>query len=280
VSRRTFYELFPGGLDDGLIAVMDGGLEQVGSLVAQAFGDAHGSWQDGMRAALAAVLGYFDSERDLARVLVVEAPAAGAVVHEYREGTTAAFRALVVGRIQSEVSHPSPLAAEGLLGSVVSVVNARLIGRTEEPLIGLLGPLMGVIVGGAMDEAAIAREIEKGDRLAASILEQRHTQPLLSHESAVVDEPVLPPALHDPRAHRLRLCLLYVAKQSGRGLTPSNKEIGQAIGVSHRGQLGKLLGRLVGLGLLAKREGAPGHRNAWSATPAGARVASALAAER
>jgi len=62
-----------------------------------------------------------------------------------------------------------------------------------------------------------------------------------------------------------------------RGLSPSNKEIGEAIGVSHRGQLAKLLGRLAEQGLLVKRAGAPGHPNAWSATPAGERVALALA---
>jgi hypothetical protein len=75
----------------------------------------------------------------------------------------------------------------------------------------------------------------------------------------------------------MRQCLLYVARQGGRGLSPSNQEVGKGIGVSHRGQLARLLGSLVALGLLVKRAGAPGRANAWSLSAEGERVARALA---
>jgi DNA-binding FadR family transcriptional regulator len=60
------------------------------------------------------------------------------------------------------------------------------------------------------------------------------------------------------------------------GRAPSNREVGEAIGVPHRGQVGRLLERLAALGLLVKRPGAPGHPNAWSATEHGERVAQML----
>ncbi len=266
VSRRTFYEHF-GGLDECLVAVLDRGLERVGSLAAQAFEGA-GSWQDGMRLALAAVLGFFDEEPQLARVCMVETLAGGALVGRYRERINDAFRALVVARIRSEVSHPSPLAPEAVLGSVMGIVNARLIARGDEPLLGLLGPLMGVIVGPFMDEEQVAREIERGNELAAARL--RRGVPGTERRAGGVE---VPAALLAPRAHRVRLCLLYVAAHPGA----SNHEVGAGIGVAHRGQVTKLLGRLAALGLLVKRAGAPGRPNQWSATPAGERVALALA---
>jgi AcrR family transcriptional regulator len=276
-SRRTFYEHFA-NLDEGVIAVLDGCVEQVGSLTARAFAQERGPWQDGMRAALAAVLDFFDSERDLVKLYMVETLAASTLVREHRERSTAVFRSLVVELIQSEVSHPSALAPDALLASVMGTVRARLIDSAQEPLIGLLGPLMGVIVGGAMDEAQIAREVERGDELAASILERRRSQlPAAVEGPPGVDVTLIPLALRDRRAHRARLCLMYVAERSVRGLSPSNQEIGEAIGVPHRGQLAKLLHRLAELGLLVNHKGAPGHSNAWSVTPAGERVAQDLA---
>jgi AcrR family transcriptional regulator len=269
VSRYGFHEQFD-GLEECLMAVLDGGLERVASLAAHAIEQERGPWQDGMRAALAAVLEFFDSERDLAKVCLVETLAAGPVVREHRERATEAFRALVVGRIQSEVSHASPLAAEGLLGSVMSVVHARLIAREQKPLIELLGPLMGVIVGPFVDEHQLAREIERGDRLAREVIAGRRSPAAQTRPVARVD---VPGVLLSARAHRARQCLLYVVRHPGA----SNQEVGEAIGVSHRGQLAKLLGKLAALGLLVKRAGGPGRANAWSATTAGEDVALALA---
>jgi AcrR family transcriptional regulator len=101
VSRRTFYECFD-GLGDCLVAVMDRTLEQVGALASQAF-EREGSWPDGMRHALAEVLAFFDAEPALARVCLVETLGAVPAVREQRERVVAAFRLLVVARIESEV---------------------------------------------------------------------------------------------------------------------------------------------------------------------------------
>jgi AcrR family transcriptional regulator len=240
VSSRTFHDLFA-GLEDCLVAVMDRTLERVGVLVSRAFAG-EGSWRDGMRAALAAVLEFFDSEPRLAQVCLVQTLAGGLLVLEQRERVVGAFRALVVARIEGEVSSASPLAAEGALASVMGIVHARLIARERAPLIELLGPLMGVIVGPFSDEQTVVEETRRGEELARAMLAERACDsPASESASGGVSVPV---ALRNPGAYRARLCLLYVASYPGA----NNSEVAAGIGVSHRGQVSTLLARLAGLG--------------------------------
>jgi len=269
VSRRTFYECFD-GLDQCLVAVLDGALARATPLVVAAF-TSESSWQDGMRCALAAMLEFFDEEPALTRVCLVELGTAAPVVRDHRERILAAFRALVVMRIESEVSHASPLAAEGTHASVVGIVNARLVGSERRPLLELLGPLMGIIVAPFVDEAEVAREVERGDQLAREMLARHSSRK--SHGAGVR----VPAVLLAAKAHRARQCLLFVAEQGERGISPSNRQVGEGIGVSHREQVSRLLGKLAALGLLVKRAGDPGYPNAWSLSLEGEQVAWALA---
>jgi AcrR family transcriptional regulator len=262
VSRQTFYAWFS-GLDDCLVAVLDGALECATQLVTPAF-TRGGAWYDGMRSALAAMLAFFDSEPDLTRVCLVEALVAGPVVCEHRERIVQAFRALVVEAIEGEVDHASPLAAEGVLASVIGIVSARLIAGQQAPLISLLGPLMGIIVGPFMDETEVEREIELGEVLTRELLERPAPQAAQLGDSAVG----VPRVLLARRAHRVRACLLYVAENPW----VSNQEVATGIGVCHGGQVSALLGRLTALGLVSKRAGGPGRPNAWSVTAAGEHV--------
>jgi AcrR family transcriptional regulator len=276
VSRRTFYERF-GGLEECLVALLEGVLERVVALAARSFDSSAPGvrWYDGMRAALAAVLGFFDSEPALARVCLVESLAAGPLVRERRDRIIDAFRELVVARIESEVSHASPLAPEAVMGSVISVVYARLAAREQAPLLDLVGPLMGVIVGPFMDEEGVAGEIEKGDALARELLSGEARARAFAADVAARARVAVPDALLAPRAHRARRCMLYVACNPGA----SSGEVGRGIGVEHRGQVGKLLGRLAALGLLVNSPGGPGRPNAWRTTPVGTRVARELAGD-
>jgi AcrR family transcriptional regulator len=269
VSRRTFYELFS-GIEDCLVAVLDRGLARARPLIVRGF-EGEGSWRDGMRAALAGMLAFCDSEIELVRVCLVETLAAGRVVREHRECVAEEFRELVVDRIGGEVSHPPWLASEGVLASVLGIAIARLSAREPQPLLALLGPLMGLILAPYLDEAELAREIERGNELARELLDARVRT--AGSEAAAV---TVPPALRDPRAHRLRLCLRYVAEHPG----VSNSEVGEGIGVSHRGQLAALLGQLSELGLASKQAGGPGRPNAWWLTVAGQLVAQALEDQR
>jgi AcrR family transcriptional regulator len=274
VSSRTFYECFAGS-DECLVAVLDGALARATPLVVRAFAQ-EDSWQNGMRRALAAMLAFFDEEPALTRVCLVEMGTASPVVREHRERILEAFRALVLARIQSDVSHPSPLAPEGVLGSVISIVNARLIAPERAPLIELLGPLMGIIVGPFMDKGDVEREIERGNDLAHKI----QAEHAWSRSQLPPDGPDLerltaeiPALLRNSKAKRARLCLVYLAEQGRQGLSPNNREIAAAVGIAHKGQMSKLLARLEGAGIVSKISHGAGRPNAWKLTPYGREIA-------
>jgi AcrR family transcriptional regulator len=272
VSRRTFYEHFA-GLEECLVAVLDGALERAAPLVVGAFAR-ESAWQDGMRRALAAMLVFFDEEPALARVCLVEMSAAPAAVRAYREQTLRAFGALVLARIEGEVSHPSPLAAEGAYASVVGIVGARLADPGRRPLLGLLGPLMGVIVAPFMDDAQVQREIERGNELVRELARRaRSRSPSVDGSDRERPAVEIPALLRNSKAARARECVLYLAERGEQGFGPSNREIAAVIGVAHKGQMSKLLARLEGAGTVSKISHGAGRANAWKLTPYGREIA-------
>jgi AcrR family transcriptional regulator len=280
VSTRRFYEEFV-DLRECFVTVLDLGLERAGGLIAQAFVKEE-RWQDGILATLASLLEFLDSEPVFARVWFVESVAAGSWALARREQIVESLRSAIVGYWTARGERaPEPVAAAGVMASVLGLIQTRLVTDPHGSLIDLLGPVMGLVTSLYLDTREREREVRRGVQLARKIEAERASpRPPVERRPIGVDASVVvPAALRDPRAHRMRLCLLFVVEQGGRGLSPSNQQIGEVIGVFHRGQLAKLLTRLAGLGLLVKRAGAPGHPNAWSATPAGELVALALARE-
>jgi AcrR family transcriptional regulator len=144
VSTRTFYQLFD-GLEECLIAIMDSVLEHAIALVSRELQGAD-CWQDGVRSALAAVLVYFDREPELARVCIVETLAGGPVVLAHRERLIQAFRLPILQRIEREVPGVSPVAAEGVMSSVLGIMHAHMVTGKPGPFIELLGLLLGLIM--------------------------------------------------------------------------------------------------------------------------------------
>jgi AcrR family transcriptional regulator len=274
VSTRTFYEEFE-SLQDCFVAVLDLALERAGVLILEAFAGSQ-CWQDGVLGALASSLVFFDCEPVLARVWFVEAMAAGSWALWRREQIVERLRVMIVGYWAARGQEPpDPLAAMGVMASVLGLIQTHLVTERRGPLIELLGPLMGLVTSLHLDPRERAREIERGARLAREIQAGRSSIQAPGVGERGMVSVVVPAALRDARSHRLRLCLSYVVGHPG----VSNKEIGDGIGVTHRGQLTKLLSKLAALGLVVKRANAAGHPNAWSATPAGARVARVLAGE-
>jgi AcrR family transcriptional regulator len=296
VSSRTFYALFD-GLDECLVGIMSMALERTVALAGQALEGAE-SWQEGVREALAAVLAFFDGDPALARVCIVETLAGGPVVLEHRARIIEIFRRPVAERIEREVPGASPLVAEGVMSSVLGIMHAHIVMGRSGSFLELLGPLMSLATAPYLGSRSVEREIERGDRLART---------MLAGEAATTDAATRRPAVAaaaDPAGGiewgaaggqgalpsvassgpssaraRARECLLFLAEQGARGASPSNREIAAAMGIAHQSQISRLLADLVGEGLVAKRSEGSGKRNAWRLTPRGEEIARSISAE-
>jgi AcrR family transcriptional regulator len=97
VSRSTFYELFD-DLDACVLAVLRQVASRSTALMAKAFA-AEASWQDGVLAALAALLESLDREPLLARVCLLEMLAGGPEVLEHRACELAALNPQIAAGI-------------------------------------------------------------------------------------------------------------------------------------------------------------------------------------
>jgi AcrR family transcriptional regulator len=282
VSTRTFYEEFE-DLRQCFLAVLDLALERAGGLIVQAF-TRERRWQDGVLGALASLLQYFDSEPALTRVWFVQALAAGPWALGRREQIAGMLRSMIVEHwAVGGVQPPDPVATTGVMASVLGLIHTHLVTEQPEPLIELLGPLMGLVTSLYLDKEDVAREVQRGARLARAIQageDHRWSPPARRSEPNPAPGVVIPATLANPSARRARECLIFLAEQGGRGLNPSNREIAAAIGVSDQSQISRLLSQLAEEELASKRSEGAGKRNAWRLTPRGEEVARALQQHR
>jgi AcrR family transcriptional regulator len=269
VSRRTFYTCFA-DLDECVVAVMRVSSERVAAVASRAL-EGQERWFDGVRAALAAVLAFFDREPVLARVCVVESLGGSTVIREQREEFVRAFRELIMERIDREDPGFSPVIADGVMASVLGAIYAHIVMGEPGPLIELHSRSMGLIAALNAGADELEREIARNAALT-QVVQRGPTDP-------VSPQPRIPAVLADPRAHRARECLIYLQAQGRRGSYPSNREVGLGAGVANAAQVSVLLARLAGLGLVSKDCGGPGHPNAWRLTEQGELVARALGAQ-
>jgi AcrR family transcriptional regulator len=276
VSRRTFYDLFA-DRNACFLAAFEHAIEQIGAVVVPAYVRG-GRWRERVRAALVALLELFDAEPALARLCVVEALKAGPTVLELRRSMLDALaEAIDEGRREGRCTPPTPLTAEGVIGGVLSVIHARLVGRLPsgagdsnvergrpEPLVVLVNPLMSMIVHPYLGPAAAARELE---RPAPVVAPARN-----GHAPARVEDPFkdLPIRV----TFRTARVLAVVGAQPGA----SNRAIGDAAGVADQGQISKLLRRLANHGLVENHgQGhADGEPNAWTLTARGEAIQHAI----
>lgn len=160
VSNRTFYELFR-NREDCFLAAFDRSVDGL-AFAATPVWRAEREWAARIRACLAVLLERLDEDPALARLVFVEALAAGPRV--------LARRALVLrelaeaidgGRAGHAAPHPlPPLTAEGTVGAAFGLIHARLSDpQPEGPLVELLNPLMALIVLPYRGHAAAGREL-------------------------------------------------------------------------------------------------------------------------
>jgi AcrR family transcriptional regulator len=277
VSRRTFYELFANreecfaavleeivGLIEGEIAAADlGGLE----------------WRERMRGGLWAILCFLDREPALARVCVVQALRGGPDVLARREEILAGLAGVVDegrsasgrgGRFASgQGGECSRLTAEGVVGAVVTILYARLLSGGREPLRGLLGELMGIIVlpylGASAARREQARPAPSGPAVARGVSglgARAGRDPLQGVQMRLT--------------YRTARVLESVAEHPGA----SNRWVADHAGIADQGQVSRLLARLQALELLTNTSGghSKGEPNAWVLTAKGETVARSIRA--
>ncbi len=277
VSRRTFYELFA-DRDECFAALLDDVVARVrGELTAA---DLDGVvWRERVRLGLWTILAFLDREPALARVCVVYAAQGGPRVLARREEVMARLIAVVdEGRLQgARGGMCTPVTAEGLVGAALAIVHAR-VGRGErEPLTGLLGELMGLIVLPYLGRAAARREqaraIPAAPPTAAVTTAARVSAGPRSEENPLCALPIR-------ITYRTARVLEAIAELSGgEAESPSNREVALRAGIADAGQVSKLLRRLERLGLLENGGGghAHGEPNAWRLTQQGEWVAHSIA---
>lgn len=286
VSRRTFYELFS-NREECLIAALESVIEGIRLEIAAA--DLGGlAWRERVRGGLWMILSFFDREPVLARVCVVQAMRGSQTVLERREEVLAGLAAIVdEGRGESARGQECPpLTAEGLVGAAFSLVYARLLRRDSEPLTGLIGDLMGMIVLPYMGPAAARKEQSRpapgaGESVGRKGAKTPEGAKAAGAAPAAKDAGAQGAEHGDPLAgipmrltYRTVRVLEVIAKQPG----VSNRGVGEQAGVSDQGQISKLLARLQRLGLASNNgEGhMKGEPNAWTLTPTGRRVAQTI----
>jgi AcrR family transcriptional regulator len=274
ISRRTFYELFA-NREDCLLAVLEDTVGRIGAEL-EGEGVAGLPWRERVRAGLWTILCFFDREPALARVCVVQSARGGQRVLEYREEILAHLAGVIAGGGEEGSGGrvcPSPLVAEGLAGAALSILYTRLLKGEREPLGGLLGELMGLIVLPYMGPAAASRE----RRRAWTFSSARKNPVGLKGPAGLADGSLVGDPLVDipmRLTYRTALVLEVLAECPG----VSNRVVAERAGISDQGQVSKLLARLEHLGLLGNSgAGQPkGAANAWTLTSTGVRVAESI----
>jgi AcrR family transcriptional regulator len=266
VSRRTFYELFA-NREECVAAVLEDVVALVEGELAAA--DLEGlAWRERVRGGVWAILSFLDREPALARVCVVQALRGGPRLLGRREEILAGL-ARVVDEGRREGARGggcSALTAEGVVGAAFAIVYARLLRGEREPLTGLVGELMGMIVLPYLGVAAARREL---------------TRPVPAGSVGASGGTAGGRAVGDPlQGVSMRLTYRTARVLEGLAERPgaSNREVAERAGIHDAGQVSKLLRRLESLGLLANSgEGhAKGEPNAWALTPRGERVARSI----
>jgi AcrR family transcriptional regulator len=271
VSTRAFYEQFD-GLRDCFETVLDLALERAGGLIARAFAREE-RWQDGVLGALASLLVYFDAEPLLTRVWFIEAVAAGSWALERRERIVAQLRSMIIEHwTPPGQQRIEPRTAAGVMASVLGLIQAHVLAEEPEPLIELLGPLIGLITAHYLDKPCATREISRATALAHAIQTGQTSWTPILPTGTQPSLPTVPIMLTHPRASRARACLRYLAQHPDS----SNREIATAIGITHKSQISTLLSDLHHKHLLEKHSEGPGKRNAWRLTATGTQTAQTL----
>jgi AcrR family transcriptional regulator len=294
VSRRTFYELFD-DREDCFLALLDDALARATRVAHDAVTpvtvSGQAGWRERIRAGLYALLRFAEEEPTLGSLLVADALGGGPRVLESRARALDTLKHVVdEGRAHTRAGHdPPPLTAEGVIGAVLSVIHARLPARISPPpangsrarsqrrsaaLTELLNPLMGMIVLPYLGQSAAAKELNRPAPTPDHRSDSSHARGTSTRATTMTPSADPLAGLDMRLTHRTLLVLTAIATQPGA----SNRQIADTAGVHDQGQISKLLNRLERIGLIHNNgQGQPrGEPNAWTLTPRGTEIETAL----
>ncbi len=275
VSRRTFYEQFT-DREDCLLAAFERALTLASERVIPVY-EAEKGWRERIRAGLVAFLAFCDEQPSVGRLLVCESLASSPRVQERRRDAIALLTQIVdQGRTltgtsgESKTDTLSPLAAEGTVGGVLAVIQARLLApaRTAQaksaPLLGLASELMSMVVMPYLGAAAARRELDR----------PVPAPPGVQRDGALLSDPFKAAGMR--LTYRTVRVLLAIAEHPDA----SNREIGDTAGITDQGQMSKLLARLERIGLVSNTGIHPGKGapNSWALTEKGRQIADGIKA--
>lgn len=265
LSRRTFYDVFA-DRDECLLAVIDDALARASSVVRPAYrGD--GAWADRVRSALFELLILLDREPDLARLCLARLHADDAAMRLRRARLVALLSAaLDQGRGQSAPAplHPPPLAAEGAVCAIASIIYSRLLERPSSPLTDMLGAFMSLLVLPYLGQGQALRELSHPPPPPAARPPVRRAPPRIT----------VPEQSQMRVTYRTSLVLKAIAAKPD----VSNSGVAAAAGIKDPAQVSRLLARLERLGLIENAR--HGNANAWRLTPEGETLTGAIALDR
>jgi len=265
VSRRTFYEHFE-DREDCLLAAFERALTLVSQHVVPAY-DAQKGWRERIRAGLVELLCFCDREPSVARMLVCESQASGPRVTKRRAHVLSKLTLIVdQGRTltgtdrEGKAQNISPLVAEGIVGGVLAVIQARVLEEGQKPLIGLTNELTSMIVLPYLGPARARRQLDRP--LPASASARRG-------EDALISDPFKDSGMR--LTYRTVRVLMAIAQHP----QASNRQIGETAGITDQGQISKLLARLERIGLARNTGIHPGKGapNSWTLAEKGQRIA-------
>jgi AcrR family transcriptional regulator len=260
VSRRTFYELFA-DREECFLAGFDEALARV-SRFALANYEPSAGWAERCRTTLAGLLAFLDAEPGAGQLLVIGSLGAGPIALERRQRVLAQMIAVVDEGLGETKAGPGlpPLTAEGVVGGALSVLHTRLLEEDREPLQGLAGPLMSMIVLPYLGPAAARRELARPAPKRRAVPDANRGDPLREVGMRLT--------------YRTVRVLTSVAEHPGA----SNRDIGLGAGMEDQGQISKLLARLQRLQLIhnIRSQNARGAPNAWSLTEQGWNIQRAI----
>lgn len=259
VSRRTFYELFD-SRGDCLLAAIEQAVALARTRAVEEW-VTQDAWLGRVRAALYALLEFFDREPQLARLCFVYSNIGEPAITAHRMEIVRQLASLLDSGRQSTRHSPPALTAEALVGGALSVVQARLVGPEQGSLIDLAKPLMSFVSNPYCGAGVARRELHR-----------RRPEPR-SHwqnQATTIEDP---PSVR--MTYRTMRVLSAITAQSGL----SNRQAGELAEVTDQGQISKLLNRLARAGLVENLgPGQPrGGANAWRVTAAGQRLADSVA---